>query len=82
MPRKLTLRMDKKLIEEAKQYARKHGKSVSQIVEDYFSLLNKRVNTKKTPSLPLTNSLRGVLKDCDLSEEDYKQYLLRLCDTK
>ena len=41
MQTKLTLRLDDELIEEAKSYAARAGKSVSQIVADYFRLLTK-----------------------------------------
>jgi len=75
MATKLTLRMSPLLINRAKVYAKKHGKSVSQIVGDYFSLLNQAVETKRAASLPLTNSLRGVLKGVDISEKDYKKHL-------
>ncbi|HZC00332.1 MAG TPA: DUF6364 family protein, partial [Gammaproteobacteria bacterium] len=38
MQTKLTLRLDKKLIEAVKRYAEISGKSLSQLVADYFSL--------------------------------------------
>lgn len=76
MSTKLTLRMSPLLINRAKVYAKKHGKSVSQIVGDYFSLLNNKiVSTKIKSTLPLTNSLRGVLKGINISEKDYKKHL-------
>lgn len=75
MTAKLTLSMNPMLINRAKAYAKMHGKSVSQIVGDYFSLLNQAVDTKKATSLPLTNSLRGVLKNSDVSEKGYKKHL-------
>ena len=76
MPTKLTLRMDALLIERAKLYAKKHGKSLSQIVGDYFLLLNHLKNSQESISiLPITKSLRGVLKGIKLSEKDYKNHL-------
>lgn len=77
MSTKLTLRMNSLLIKQAKIYAKQHGKSVSQIVGDYFSLLNQMAGKKRksSPTLPLTNSLRGVLKDSEISEKDYKKHL-------
>lgn len=73
---KLTLRLDKKLIIFAKKYSDSQGKSVSQLVADYFSLLAGRDSTSK-PQLeaPITHSLRGVLRKAKISEEDYKKYL-------
>jgi hypothetical protein len=72
---KLTLRMDSLLIKQAKIYAKQHGKSVSQIVGNYFSLLDQALGTKRKSSLPLTNSLRGVLRNSAVSEKDYKKHL-------
>jgi hypothetical protein len=71
---KLTLRVEQSLIKRAKLYAKKHGKSVSQIVSDYFSLLNQNAELKKSLP-PLTRSLRGVLKGSEVSEDDYKKHL-------
>lgn len=76
MATKLTLRICPLLIKRAKAYAKMHDKSVSQIVADYFSLLTQKVvETKRNPSLPLTNSLRGVLNGTNISEKDYKKHL-------
>lgn len=75
MATKLTLRMSPLLIKQAKVYASRHGKSVSQIVGDYFSLLNHTVDSQAPLQLPLTKSLRGVLKGVRLSEKDYKKHL-------
>ncbi len=75
MATKLTLRMDPLLIKEAKIYAKQHGKSVSQIVMDYFSLLSRVKDSREPLSLPLTKSLRGVIKGAHISEKDYKKHL-------
>lgn len=76
MTTKLTLRINPLLIKRAKGYAKRHGKSVSQIVGDYFLLLNHvKKSEEKISSLPITRSLRGVLKGVNLSEMDYKKHL-------
>jgi hypothetical protein len=76
MQTKLTLRIDELLIERAKSYAKKHGKSVSQIVSGYFLLLNRSGESQSAISiLPITQSLRGVLKNNSFSESDYKHHL-------
>lgn len=75
MSTKLTLRMNSLMIKQAKLYAKQHGKSVSQIVSDYFSLLNQKIEFKKTSLPPLTRSLRGVIKGADVTEEVYKKHL-------
>ncbi len=72
---KLTLRLDKKLINFAKRYSAQQGKSVSQMVAEYFNLLEDSVPQKKQAILPITNSLVGILKNSKISEKDYKKYL-------
>ena len=39
MQTKLTLRLEDSLIQQAKNYAKQHNKSLSQIVADYFHML-------------------------------------------
>lgn len=75
MQTKLTLRLEDQLIEQAKSYAAKTGKSVSQVVADYFKLL---VSEQKKPvgrASPITQSLRGLLRESREEEKDYKKYL-------
>ena len=78
MQTKLTLRLDEELIIKAKKYAKTRGKSVSQLVADYFALLDEPLELRKREDLPpLTRSLAGVLKGSDVSEKDYYEYLER-----
>lgn len=77
MKNKLTLRLDESLINKAKEYANEKGTSVSQLVADYFALLqseNQSSPDKKNLS-PITASLSGILKENEVSEEDYKKHL-------
>ena len=75
MQTKLTLRLEDQLIEQAKSYAAHAGKSVSQIVADYFKLLTAEKSKSVSPSTPVTRSLRGLLRESKLDEKDYKKYL-------
>jgi hypothetical protein len=75
MQTKLTLRLEDHLISQAKSYAEQAGKSVSQIVAEYFKLLTSEKTKLSQPSTPITKSLRGLLKEATLDEEDYKKYL-------
>ena len=76
MNSKLTLRLDENLIQSAKSYSAKTGKSVSKIVADYFTLIDKKLSGNKQRKIsPLTRPLRGALKKGKVSEEDYKIYL-------
>jgi len=75
MQTKLTLRLEEQLIEQAKSYAARAGKSVSQVVADYFKLLTNEKAKTATKSTPITESLRGLLRESKLDEKDYKKYL-------
>lgn len=74
MGTKLTLRMDRELIDRAKKMARKKGKSVSGMVADYFRTLE--AIPEEDPDLgPLTRSLRGILREAADGEEAHRRHL-------
>ena len=74
MNTKLTLRLDEQLIERAKGEAEKRGKSVSQMVAEFFSSLG-RASTSHPEYPPRTASLLGVLRKKATAESDYKRHL-------
>lgn len=69
MQTKLTLRLDEELIERAKLYAKEVGNSVSQLVADYFSLLDAKLEAEKGKLTPIASSLRGGLREVDVDLE-------------
>jgi hypothetical protein len=74
MNTKLTLRMDSELVRTAKTEASRRGKSVSQIVGEFFdSLASGRHARTELP--PITASLVGILKGHKVSEADYRKHL-------
>mgnify|MGYP000563164095 CR=1 FL=1 len=73
MQTKLTLRVEDSLIQQAKDYAREHDKSLSQIVADYFKALTE--SKQKLENAPITQSLIGMLSDSEVDEGDYKRHL-------
>jgi len=73
MQTKLTLRLEDELIKQAKKHAKEQGKSLSQIVADYFTIFTKK--TKKQRIAPITQSLIGILKESNFDEKDYKKHL-------
>ena len=75
MQTKLTLRLEKHLVELAKAYASSQGKSVSRMVADYFILLNENQDTKNDELAPIARSLKGSLGKTQVDESDYKKYL-------
>ena len=76
MHRKLTLRLEADLIQRAKSFAKKSGKSVSRMVADYFTVLERPPRRDKTPSWPpLVRSLKGSLRKAHVDEKAYRRYL-------
>lgn len=77
MDKKLTLSLDKNVIEKAKIYAKSNDTSLSKLIEAYLASLTKR--TKRPSEItPLVESLTGVISlpdDFD-SKESYTRYLL------
>ncbi|MBA54234.1 MAG: antitoxin [Pseudomonadales bacterium] len=77
MQTKLTLRLDQELVEKAKFYAAEHGKSVSQMVADYFRFLDAQPAPTASPDAAMgnkTQALKGLLKKANINEDDYNQY--------
>jgi len=72
MQAKLTLRIEEELINTAKVYSARSGKSVSKIVADLFkSIQNNNGEDVVTQNV---SSLKGVIKN-NISESDYKEHL-------
>lgn len=69
MNTKLTLNVDKKVIEEAKFYAKKNSISLSKLIENYLLSLTKKEGIKNQVS-PLVKSLTGVIS---LENQNYKK---------
>lgn len=75
MQTKLTLRLDEELIRKARVHAEESGKSVSQLVAEYFALLGRpRPVRKLTPTVA---RLKGALRGSGISIEDYREHLER-----
>lgn len=74
MNTKLTLTIEKEVIETAKEYAKEKGQSLSEMVENYFKLVTvSRRKIEKKQLSPKVRKLRGILKnDEDLN---YKEIL-------
>lgn len=62
METKLTLRLNDKVIERAKKYARDHNISLSKMIESYLdSITKQKEEDKKISITPLVESLSGVI---------------------
>ena len=75
MNTKLTLNLNKGVIEQAKSYAKENSVSLSKLIESYLDSLTTR-SEKKSKISPLVKSLTGVIPSRDYDDkEDYKDYL-------
>ena len=69
----LTLKIDHELIERAEAFSRKTGRSVSELVTEYLQRLPE--TSQEATLTPIVSSLRGILRESDLADEDYHRYL-------
>ena len=74
MNTKLTLNLDKGIIDEAKSYAKNHQVSLSKLIENYLNSLTRE--TKKQPSVSsLVDSLTGIIPNDYDEQKDYRNYI-------
>jgi len=80
MDHKLTLKLDNRVVERAKNYARKKNTSLSKLIESYLDFLTTDHGSEKNQEVtPLVKSISGVL-DPDGSldyKASYKKHLTR-----
>jgi len=74
MKTKLTMMIDDKLIESAKRYSARHGKSLSRIVADYFSVIRNKETNERNELTPVVRSLKGLLENKGMDEVDYHRH--------
>jgi len=74
METKLTLKLDKAVIQSVKKYAQNNNKSLSKLVEQYFRKLVSE-DEERTKYSPLVEELSGVVSEKDLRGADYLGYL-------
>ena len=64
MDTKLTLKLKKKVIDQAKKYANDHETSLSKLIENYLSAITTESAEKESIS-PLVKSISGVIELSD-----------------
>jgi hypothetical protein len=69
---KLTLSVEDRVISRAKQYAKRRGVSVSEMVEAYLAAVADPPSPT-TGTAPILRSIRGVLKNADIGA--YRKHL-------
>lgn len=72
MQTKLTLRMEEGLIRQAKAYAKASGKSVSQLVAEYFGVVAADSKEEITPTV---RSLKGILRGHSIDTGEHRRHL-------
>ncbi len=75
MNTKLTLTIEKTVIDRAKKYAREKNNSLSDIVENYLKVITREQDTPDIEITPLIKSLQGSFKAP--RDFDYKKELSR-----
>ena len=76
MNTKLTVKLNKRVIDDAKTYARNHKTSLSRMIESYLDAMTKK-EIKEFEITPLVESLSGVVtlpNDYDY-KDDYSKFL-------
>jgi hypothetical protein len=80
MDTKLTLKLDKDIIKQAKTYAQNKQQSLSALVENYFRFLLDQEQTSSMSEIsPVVRELSGIIQlddEIDIHEE-YTDYLLK-----
>lgn len=76
MNTKLTLNLNKSIIESAKNYAKENSVSLSKLIENYLNSLTKK-QQKEIKVSPLVESLTGIIpSETDTkNNDDYYDYL-------
>ncbi len=72
MTTKLTLSLEKSIIEKAKSFAKKSGKSLSELIENYLESITNDHGTEK-PSLKLKKIVGSVKLPKDFDEDKEKR---------
>jgi len=80
MDANLTLKFDKQVVENAKQYAIKNNKSLSRISESYLKLLTSKEKNNDAKEIVITDFIKSLSIKTDLPadynyKEDYGDYL-------
>jgi hypothetical protein len=81
MNTKLTLTIEREIIERAKKYAKEKNRSLSDLIENYLKILTKEERKQKEKSFnPVVKSLKGSFKTS--KKLDYKKELKNRLEEK
>ncbi|MDF9830989.1 DUF6364 family protein [Parabacteroides sp. PF5-6] len=71
---KLTLNVNRSIVEEAKVYAKRHHVSLSNLIENYLGSLTKEPQRRVEVS-ELVESLTGIIPEPQDDRKEYRDYL-------
>lgn len=80
MNSKLTLTIEKTVIDKAKKYAKRKGHSLSAIIENYLKVITKDGTKSEIELTPVVRALKGSFKAP--SDFDYKKELSKSLSKK
>lgn len=81
MATKLTLYIDEEIVEKAKTYAQKEGKSISKIFENYMKLLIDK--NENQPEIKISKRLKSLQGSIKVGQDfDYKKELQSILSEK
>ena len=75
MNTKLTLNLDKEIINEAKTYAKSQSVSLSKLIENYLNSLTRQSKKNASSVSPLVESLTGIIPNDYDERNDYRNYI-------
>ncbi len=77
MNTKLTLRMEKEIIEQIKMYAMEHDKSVSSLTETLYKSILLKENEEDAELTPIAKKYKGIIKNDEVDTDIVRlSYLL------
>lgn len=82
MDAKLTLKLSKRAIENAKRFARKNNQSLSSLVERYFNLLSEKERYSEIEISPNVKELSGIIKLDEYFNlrDEYRKHIMEKYD--
>jgi len=83
MDTKLTLKLDKSVIEQAKEYASLHNRSLSRIIESYLKTLVNREKNEDKSDIEISPFVRSMTTGIKIPTDlDYKSEILNHLEDK
>jgi hypothetical protein len=83
MDTKLTLKLDKSVIEQAKEYASLHKRSLSRIIESYLKTLVNREKNEDKSDIEISPFVRSMTTGIKIPTDlDYKSEILNYLEDK